>query len=253
MKSRGWRVLATARRQEDLARLRKQVGVEALQLELTDETSIAACAERALELTDGKLYALFSNAAYAQPGAIEDLDGDAMRRQFEVNVIGTHDLARRLVPAMRTCGEGRIVFCSSVLGFIAVPYRGAYCATKFALEAIADTMRLELAGTKISVSLIEPGPIATRFIDNALVYAYRNVDLEGSIHAASYSAMLAGMEQGGKKAFKLPPDAVVRKLLHAVESQWPKRRYYVTVPTYVVAALRRILPVMLMDRIARSQ
>jgi len=253
LKQRGWRVLATARKPEDLARLSDEVGVEALALELTDEASIAACTAQALELTGGKLDALFANAAYGQPGAIEDLDGAAMRQQFEVNVIGTHDLTRRLVPAMRVAGGGRIVFCSSILGFIAVPYRGAYCASKFALEAIADTMRLELAGSGIAVSLIEPGPIATRFVANALAAVQRNVDVEGSVHAERYASMLATMERGGKTAFKLPPEAVAHKLVHAVESRWPKRRYYVTTPTYVIAALRGIAPTALMDRIATRQ
>jgi short-subunit dehydrogenase len=193
---------------------------------------------------------VFSNAAYAQPGAIEDLDGPAMRHQFEVNVIGTHDLTRRLVPMMRNNGEGRIVFCSSVLGFIAAPYRGAYCATKFAIEALADTMRLELAGSGVRVSLIEPGPIATRFIENALAAARANVDIEGSVHHARYEALIAGMERGGKKAFKLQPEAVARKLVHAVESRAPKRRYYVTTPTYLVSGLRRIMPTAVMDWLA---
>jgi NAD(P)-dependent dehydrogenase (short-subunit alcohol dehydrogenase family) len=250
LKARGWRVLATARKEDDLARLRNAFGLEALHLELADEHSIAACAAAAADLTDGRLYAVFSNAAYAQPGAIEDLDGPAMRHQFEVNVIGTHDLTRRLVPMMRNNGEGRIVFCSSVLGFIAAPYRGAYCATKFAIEALADTMRLELAGSGVRVSLIEPGPIATRFIENALAAARANVDIEGSVHHARYEALIAGMERGGKKAFKLQPEAVARKLVHAVESRAPKRRYYVTTPTYLVAGLRRIMPTAVMDWLA---
>ena len=251
LKQRGWHVIATARREEDLQRLRDEIGVDALHLELADAASIAECATRTLEITDGRLLALFNNAAYGQPGALEDLDGPAMRHQFDVNVIGNHDLTRRLIPAMRQNGRGRLVFCSSVLGLISVPYRGAYCASKFAIEALADTLRLELAGSGISVSLIEPGPIETRFIDNALEAARRHVDIEGSVHNAAYEAMLASMEHGGKKTFKLPAEAVARKLVHAVESSRPKRRYYVTVPTYYIAVIRRILPTALIDRIAK--
>ncbi len=240
-------MLATARRPEDLERLRDETGAETIALELTDASSIAACADTVLTLTDGKLDALFNNAAFAQPGAIEDLGADAMRRQFEVNVFGTHDLTRRLVPAMRARRRGRVVFCSSVLGLIAVPYRGAYCATKFAIEALADTMRHELAGSGLSVSLIEPGPIATRFVENALAAAREHVDIDGSVHRERYEAMIDAMQRGGKQLFKLPPETVARKLVHAIESRHPKRRYYVTIPTYLVVAMRRIMPMAAMD------
>ncbi len=247
LKARGWRVLATARRERDLAHLRDDVGVDALALELTDPASIAACAAQALALTNDRLFAVVNNAAYAQPGAIEDLDDKAMRRQFDVNVLGAHDLTRRLVPAMRANGEGRIVFCSSVLGLIAAPYRGAYCATKFALEALADTMRLELAGSGIRVVLIEPGPIETRFLENAMAAARANIDIDGSVHSDKYRAIIASMERGGKQLFKLQPQSVAQKLVEAVEGRRPKRRYYVTIPTYVIVAMRRLAPTALMD------
>jgi NAD(P)-dependent dehydrogenase (short-subunit alcohol dehydrogenase family) len=158
LKARGWRVIATARRQEDLDHLRIQEGLEAIPLELADATSIATCAITALDLTGGRLDAIFNNAAYGQPGAVEDITPSVLREQLEVNLIGTHDLTRRMIPAMRRNGHGRIVQCSSVLGMIAVPYRGAYCASKFALEALADAMRGELAGSGVFVSIIEPGP-----------------------------------------------------------------------------------------------
>lgn len=247
LKQRGWHVIATARQPQDLDRLRDEVGVEAIELELADENSIAHCADRALQLTDNSLFAVFNNGAYGQPGALEDLDLAAMREQFEVNVFAAHELTRRLIPAMRANGAGRIVHCSSVLGLIAAPYRGVYCASKFALEALADTLRLELAGTGISVSLIEPGPIDTRFLDHALAAAHRHVDIEGSAHRQRYETMIAGMERGGKQLFKLPPEAVAKKLVHAVESKRPKRRYYVTTPTYIVAAARRLLPTAMLD------
>ena len=240
-------MLATARKKADLTRLEEEFGIQALHLELTNPMSIAECADRALELTGGKLFALFNNAAYGQPGAIEDLSGHAMRQQFEVNVVGTHDLTRRLVTAMRQNRQGRLVFCSSVLGLIAVPYRGAYCASKFALEALADTLRLELNGTGIGVSLIEPGPISTRFIENSIAAAREHVDINGSAHSARYAEMLSAMERGGKQTFKLPPNAVACKLVHAIESQRPKRRYYVTTPTYLVAAMRRTMPTAVLD------
>ncbi len=249
LRERGWHVLATARRPEDLERLRRAVGVEALPLELGDPRSVEACAHEALGLAGGTITALFNNAAFGQVGAIEDIEPGALRHQIEVNVIGTHDLTRRLIPAMRRNGHGRIVQCSSVLGLVAVPYRGAYCASKFALEALSDAMRLELAGSGISVSLIEPGPIRTRFVETALANFRANVDIEGSAHRERYLARLQSMEKGGQQRGKLEPEAVVRRLVHALESRRPKARYFVTNQTHVAAATRRVLPTVLLDRI----
>ncbi|MGI9425316.1 MAG: SDR family NAD(P)-dependent oxidoreductase [Hyphomicrobiaceae bacterium] len=247
LRQRGWRVLATARGDEDLAHLRNDIGVEAIHLELGDPASVTACVEQAMSLTDGRLDAVFNNAAYGQPGALEDLDGETVRRQFEVNVFALHDITRRVLPYMRARNSGRIVHCSSVLGLVAAPYRGAYCASKFAVEAMADTLRLELAGSGISVSLIEPGPIDTRFVETAMAMARAHVDIENSVHRNRYEQMIVSMEKGGKQMFKLPPERVADKLVHAVESRRPKRRYYVTTPTYVVAAARRVLPVSALD------
>jgi NAD(P)-dependent dehydrogenase (short-subunit alcohol dehydrogenase family) len=251
MKRRGWRVFATARKPEDIARLKDDDGVESLYLNYTEPYSIAAAAEHVLAATDRKVTALFNNGGYAQPGAVEDLRLEVLRAQFEANFFGWHDLTARLIPAMRANGEGRIVFCSSVLGFIAAPYRGAYCASKFAIEALADTLRLELEDSGIKVSLIEPGPIASRLVERA-IEAYRsNIDIERSAHRDVYRARIANMEQGGKQAFKLGPEAVAAKLVHALESRSPKSRYYVTVPTYAVALLRRLLPGGALDAVAR--
>ena len=250
LKALGWRVLATARRPEDLARLEHEVGIEALALELADPASIAACAAAALDATEGHIDALFNNGAYGQVGAVEDLTPDLLRRQIEVNLIGTHDLTCRLIPSMRANRTGRIVQCSSVLGLVATPYRGAYCASKYALEALSDSMRLELKGSGIHVSLIEPGPIRTRFVETALKNFRATIDIAGSVHRETYEARLKSMETGGKETFKLEPEAVVAKLVHAIESPRPKLRYYVTTPTYVAAGLKRILSMRVIDRIA---
>ncbi len=250
LKARGWRVFATARSRQDLKRLENDLHVKAVPLELADPASIAACAEHVLAETGGRIDALFNNAAYGQPGAIEDVPVEALRAQFEVNVFGAHALARRLIPAMRARGQGRIVQCSSVLGLLAAPYRGAYCASKFALEALSDVMRMELKQAGIHVALIEPGPIRTRFTDHAVAAARRWIDIDGSPHRARYEAMLAALEKGGKERFKLEPEAVAAKLVHAVESPRPKARYYVTTPTYLVAAGRRVLPNRVIEWIA---
>jgi len=250
MKDRGWRVFATARKPEDLARLKHEHGLEGLYLDYAEPDSIAVAADQVLEATGGVLTALFNNGAYGQPGAMEDLRPEVLRAQFEANVIGWLDLTRRIIPAMRARHEGRIVFCSSVLGLIAAPYRGAYCASKFAVEALADTLRMELAGTGIRISLIEPGPIATRFIEHALEAYRRNIDMEGSPHREIYRTRLAQMEAGGQKTFKLPPEAVATKLVHALEAKRPKARYYVTFPTYAAAFLRRLLPTAALDAVS---
>lgn len=252
MKGRGWRVLATARKSDDMERLKSELGVEVLPLELADGSSVAACADAALALTSGKLDALFNNAAFGQPGAIEDLRPEVLRQQFEVNVIGTHDLTRRILPAMRRTGSGRVVQCSSVLGFVAAPWRGAYCASKFALEALSTALRYELDGTGIHVSLIEPGPITSRFVENAVAKLKANIDIENSPHRDRYLLRLESMQAGGKSAFKLDPEAVSKRLVHAVESTRPRRRYYVTTPTYLAAGLQRVLPPFAVDYFSKK-
>jgi NAD(P)-dependent dehydrogenase (short-subunit alcohol dehydrogenase family) len=250
LKARGWRVFAAARRPADIARLKEQDGVESLYLDYAEPTSIAAAAEHVLAATRGNLTALFNNGAYGQPGAVEDVTPNVLRAQFEANLFGWHDLTCRLIPSMRAQGHGRIVFCSSVLGLIAAPYRGAYCASKFAVEALADTLRLELASTGLHVVLIEPGPIASRFVEHAIEAYRRNIDIEGSPHRDIYRLRIARMEEGGRQTFKLGPEAVAAKLVQALESRSPKPRYYVTLPTYVVGLLRRLLPTRVLDVIA---
>ncbi len=243
-------MFATARNDSDLAWLKAKEGVDSVYLDYTEPESIAACAETVLAATGGTLDALFNNGAYGQPGAVEDVPVDALRAQFEANVFGWHDLTNRFIPAMRRQGHGRIVHCSSVLGMVAAPYRGAYCASKFALEALADTMRVELAGTGIHVVLIEPGPIESRFVEHALEAYRRNIELENSPHAETYKARIAAMERGGTSTFKLGPEAVAAKLIKAVESSKPKPRYYVTVPTYLAALFKRVLPARALDAVA---
>lgn len=250
LRGRNWRVFATARRQEDVDRLAEE-GFEALRLDYEDPNSIETAANSVLQLTDHKLDAVFNNGAYAVPGALEDIPTEAMRALFEANFIGWHDLTRRLIPAMRANSGGRIVQCSSVLGFVALKYRGAYTASKFALEAYTDTLRQELKGTGIHVSLIEPGPIGTRFTENALENFDRwigETGLKASVHRKTYEKRRVRMEAGEPGPFKLPPEAVVKKLIHAVEANRPKARYHVTVPTKVMAAAKRVLPTSLLDR-----
>ena len=184
MAERGWTVIATARKAEDIERLKSE-GIDTIALDYADPESIAKCADEVLNRTAGNLYALFNNGAYGQPGAVEDLPVDVLRAQFEANVFGWHDLTCRLLPAMRQNNAGRIVQCSSVLGLVAMKWRGAYNASKFALEALSDTMRLELRGTGIHVCQIEPGPIRSRFREHAIAHLHRNIDMDNSPIATS--------------------------------------------------------------------
>ncbi|TNB49000.1 SDR family oxidoreductase [Martelella lutilitoris] len=238
----GWRVFATARRAEDLAALEAD-GLEALYLDYTDEASIAALVEAVLERTGGRLDALFNNGAYGQTGAVEDVSTDVLRAQFEANVFGWHALTRRIVPVMRRQGHGRIVQCSSILGLLPYRYRGPYSASKYALEALSLTLRMELEGSGIFVSLIEPGPIASQFTANALKHIRASIDIEGSVHAEDYRKQLARLDGSGPpNRHKLEPDAVHAVLLKALTAKRPKPHYLVTTPARQGAFLKRVMP-----------
>lgn len=251
LKVLGWRVFATARQPVDVRRLQAE-GLESLPLDLRDSESIRTAVAAILAQTNGRLEALFNNGAYGQAGAVEDLSREALREQFEANVFGTQELTNQIVPIMRRQGGGRILYTSSVLGLVAFPYRGAYVASKFALEGLADTLRLELAGTGIHVCLIEPGPILSKFRDNAHVAYRRYIQAETSLHREQYAAMEARLLKKGPAApFTLPPEAVLKRVIHALESRRPRARYYVTVPTYLFAALRRLLPTRALDTVLR--
>jgi NAD(P)-dependent dehydrogenase (short-subunit alcohol dehydrogenase family) len=246
LKNRGWQVFATARKPEDLAMLKAQ-GLQALYLDYAEPPSIEACVAAVSEQTGGKLYALFNNGAYGQPGAVEDVRREVLEEIFAANVFGWHDLTRRCLPLMRANGGGRIVNNSSVLGLVAMKWRGAYNATKFAIEGLSDTLRLELRGSGIHVVLIEPGPIASRFVEHALAAFDKNIDEAQSHYKAAYARQRARLGKGGSNRFKLPPEAVLEKLVLALESANPKPRYYVIVPTHVMGWARRLLPYRALD------
>lgn len=249
LKARGYDVIATARRPTDVAALAAD-GLFALPLDLASSDSIAAAVAAVRTRTGDRLYALINNGAYGQPGAVEDLSRAALRAQFETNVFGAHELTARVLPLFRAAGAGRVIQISSLLGLVSLAYRGAYNASKHALEALSDTLRLELRGSGIHVALIEPGPIKTRFRDNALVAFRAHINAEASAHRERYAALLARLlGQRGPLPFTLPPEAVLERVVHALEARRPKVRYYVTAPTYFFAVLRRLLPARLLDRV----
>ncbi len=252
LRARGWRVFATARKAEDVARLNVE-GLESFPLDLDDSSSIRAAVDETLRRTGGTLDALFNNGGYGQVGAVEDLPRAALRAQFETNLFGWLELTNLIMPAMRRQGHGRIVMNSSVLGYAAFPYRGAYNAVKFALEGLTDTLRHELHGTGIHVSLVEPGPIVSRFRENCVPHFHRHIPWQTSIHRSQYEAQMARLDKPGPAApFTLPPEAVLAKVIHALENANPRPRYPVTVPSVAFWWLRRILPVRAMDWVLRK-
>jgi len=252
LQQRGYRVFATARREESVFALNAE-GLESLRLDLDDSASIEQAVDEVLRRTGGRIYALFNNGAFGLPGAIEDLSRDAIRTQFETNVFGWLELTNRLLPVMRAQGYGRIIQNSSVLGLVAMPFRGAYNASKFALEGLSDTLRLELADTDIHVSLVEPGPILTRFRANGLLALQTHIDIDNSVHKDRYQRVLQRLNQEGPAVpFTLPPEAVLKKVIHALEARKPRARYYVTFPTYLFGTLKRILPTAALDQLLRQ-
>jgi NAD(P)-dependent dehydrogenase (short-subunit alcohol dehydrogenase family) len=253
LKARGWQVFAGVRKMEDMKPLADE-GLTAIHLDYDSPAIISAALYKVLDATGGRLDAVFNNGAYSQLGAVEDIGTEHLRAQFESNFFGWHELIRRAVPVMRRQGSGRIVNCSSVLGFVTTRYRGAYSSSKFALEALTDALRLELAGTGIHVVLIQPGPIKSRLAEHAVARFQETVRIDASPHRDAYRAALARLERGDLSSrFKRGPEAVFKKLVHALESDKPRARYRVTLPTHAAAWMKRGLPGRLLDRILLKQ
>jgi len=248
LKARDWDVFATCRQMHDVERLRDE-GLHSFVLDYAQEASIEEAVHQVLSKTGGTLGAVFNNGAFACPGAVEDLPSEALRSVFEANVFGYHSLTRKVIPIMRKQGYGRIVNCSSVLGLVAMPWRGSYVASKFALEGLTHTLRIEMRDTPVDVILIEPGPITTKIRENSIPHFEKWIDWEASARKDQYERKLLRRlyHSGGKDAFELPPSEVTKKLIHALEARHPKACYYVTTPTYLMSFLRRLLPISWLD------
>jgi NAD(P)-dependent dehydrogenase (short-subunit alcohol dehydrogenase family) len=247
LKDQGYRVFATARKSEDIKRL-DALGLESFYLDYTESASIQACVAEISKRTGGKLYALFNNGAYGQPGAVEDISRAVLEQQFSANFFGWHEMTVACLPLLRNNGVGRIIQCSSVLGLAAMKWRGPYNASKYAIEGLSDTLRLELRGSGIHVVTINPGPIESQFVPNARAAFERNVDLSKSHYKANFERQRQRLDKGGNTSFKLPASAVLDKLVLALERKNPRAHYYVTNPTWIVAIARRILPQAVLDR-----
>lgn len=247
LSARGYQVFATARKAQDVADLQAK-GLTAYQLDLTNTDSITQAVTQVLEQTGGRLDYLFNNGAYGQPGALEDLPTQVLRDQFETNVFGWHELTKQIIPVMKRQGHGRIIQCSSVLGVVSMAYRGAYNASKYAIEGLTDTLRLELKSANIEVVLLEPGPINTQFRANALLAVQANIDIEASDHKVQYQQQIARLSSEKSNApFTLEPLHVTQALIHALESKQPKLRYRITTATKIFAVLKRLLPARWLD------
>ena len=247
LRSAGYHVFATARKEEDVTKLKK-LGFDAFLLDLASSNSIKAAIYEIYQKTDS-LYALINNGAYGQAGALEDISREALEKQFQANVFGWHELTNLILPSMKEKNIGRIVYISSVLGFVAMPFRGPYVASKFAIEGLVDTLRLELKKTKIKLSLIQPGPIESKFRENAFLAFKENVDPSNSDYQKEYKTMIKRLNSDKNVQFTLPPESVLRCVLHALGSKVPKNHYRVTFPTKLFAFLCRILPSSWMDNI----
>ena len=247
LQKKGYRVFPTVRSTNDLKNL-QDMGFEALQLDLSSSESIKAAVFKLFEKTDS-LYALINNGAYGQAGALEDISREVMDKQFQTNVFGWHELTNLILPKMRNLDSGRMIYISSVLGFVAMPFRGPYIASKFAIEGLVATLRLELRNTNIKFSVIQPGPIESKFRQNAYKAFKENVDSSNSHYLDQYQLMIKRLKSGKNVKFTLPPEAVLKSVLHALESSSPKNYYRVTFPTKLFAFLGNILPSKLMDNI----
>lgn len=247
LREKGYQVYPTARKSEDVEQL-ITAGFDAIQLDYADGKSVELAFRSLMEKTNHQIYAVFHNGAYGQPGAVEDISREALEKQFASNVFGWHQLNNLILPVMRKQGYGRIIVNSSVLGIIAFPMRGAYNASKFALEGLFDTLRLELHDTNIFISLIEPGPITSDFRKNAKIAFEKNIYndkaiLENSSHKEYYQKVMARLsKKGNVDPFTLPPEAVLKRVEHALSCSKPKVRYPVTFPTYLFSVLKRVLP-----------
>ncbi len=252
LQDRGWQVFASCRKEADVQRLRSE-GLNAIALDLASDDSIESAVENVLSQTDGTLGALFNNGAFAIPGLVEDLSRGALQEIFNTNLFGQIELTNKVLPVMRKQGHGRVIMCSSVLGFAAAPFRGAYTATKYAMEGMTDTLRLELRETNIQVVLIEPGPIKTQIRQNSAPHFERWIDTENSAQRERYETVFKPRlynTKDKKDKFELEASAVTTKLIHALENDKPKARYYVTVPTYLAGYVKRITSTRLFDYLA---
>ena len=245
----GYKVFASARKAEDVKRLQNE-GLETYLIDVTKPETIKKSLESILEKTEGKLYAVFNNAGYGQPGAVEDIPTEVLREQFETNLFGLHELTRQVMPIMRAQGYGRIIQHSSVLGLISLRFRGAYNASKYAIEGLCDTLRLELSEDDIYVSTINTGPVHSDFRKNATKKFYEHIHEKPTVFEKEYKKeLIPSDELKTKDPFTKGSEVVIKNIVHALEAKRPKPRYYNTSATHLLGTLKRLLPTSILDKI----
>lgn len=246
LKERFITVYPTARHMEDVEML-KALGFEhAMQLDVTKATQIKHVIETILS-KESTIDVWFNNAGYGQPGAIEDLETKVLKEQFETNVFGLHECTRQILPVMREQGYGKIIQHSSVLGIISLFGRGAYNASKYAIEGLTDTLRLELKDSDIHAVLLNTGPVTSHFRQTAVQKLKENIDIDHSIFKKQYEKSIKG--EGKKVPFNEEADAVASVIHKIILAKTPKPRYYITKATYLLGYLKRILSTTRLDKL----
>lgn len=240
--SSGYRVFATVRTPEAEATLRQDGSMEVLRLDVGEEAAVSRTVRDVLDRA-GHVDALVNNAGYALVGATEDLTRDRLRRQFEVNVFGAMQLCREVLPSMRARRSGRIVNVSSLAGRVSVPLMGAYCGSKFAIEALTDALRVEARPFGVGVALVEPGPVVTEFQRNALAVS-QDILTSESVYRPVYRAYLDGGFDMGRGA---TAERVARVIRRALTARRPRSRYRVRFVDSVATGFVQITPRAVMD------
>lgn len=244
----GYKVFATARSYADV-KILKDLGFEAFILDVTKKETVKDTLDKILEKTNGKLDVVFNNAGFGQPGAIEDIKTEVLKEQFETNVFGLHEVTLQVLPIMRKQGYGKIIQHSSVLGLVSLKLRGAYNASKYAIEGLTDTLRLELEGTNIQVTLLNTGPVTSKFRQNAIKNAVKNIDMENSNYKELYERNLK--QNKSKVPFNLEAIEVAKVVEKIIISKKIAPRYYITKATYLLGYLKRVLPSATLDKILK--
>jgi len=246
LKQQGFQVFPTARKTKDVAML-QELGFDAFLLDVTKKETIESTLKALLNITNGTLDIVFNNAGFGQPGALEDVSTKVLKEQFETNVFGLHEVTLQILPIMKKQGYGKIIQHSSVLGIVSLKLRGAYNASKYAIEGLTDTLRLELKDTNIQITVLNTGPITSDFRKNAIIKTKENIAIESSRFQKIYSENLSA--QKSEVPFNLPAIAVAKKVEKIVLSKTIKPRYYITKATYILGFAKRILSSSMLDKI----
>jgi len=246
LRHKGIKVYPTARAQKDVEMLISLGFDNAMQLDVTKPRQIEEVITHVLA-KESKIDVWFNNAGYGQAGAIEDIKTDILKEQFETNVFGLHECTRQIIPVMREQGHGKIIQHSSVLGLISLFGRGAYNASKYAIEGLTDTLRLELEGTNIHAVLLNTGPITSNFRITAMKKLQENVDIKNSVFQKEYEKNLQGKHK--KVPFNEEADAVASIVHKIIRTEKPKPRYYITKATYILGYMKRIVSTHILDKI----